>query len=231
MKIFNNRWFQLVAFLLIISPLSNRNIPGIDILIGLLILVIIVPPIRRRVGLDRLSASSKNEKEEVYDIEAPAKLNSDKYVDGINDPSITSSIARRRAKIFHRGFQLKVGKGTWYELYVKNRDDGPMSYKPLSDRETKMKEALEIVFLGSHMSDFEAFGQCTFYVSDKQELLTLDKFLCCMESVYVQPDDGSDFDQTTFNVNLRFLKLANDLRTTRTALSMLKEDKEAVKKK
>ena len=51
----------------------------------------------------------------------------------------------------------------------------------------------------------------TFYVSNKQEVLTLDKFLTCMESVYVNPDDGSEFDQTLFNNNLKFLKITSDI--------------------
>ena len=146
-----------------------------------------------------------------YDTEAPEELDYDKYVDGINDPSISTSIQRRPAKIFHRGYQLRVDKGTWYELYVKNRDDGPMSYEQLDDKELKMKEALEEVYLGSFLSELKDYGQCSFYVSDKQELLTLDKFLHCMESVYVNPNDGSDFNETTFNVNLKFLKVAKEI--------------------
>ena len=144
-----------------------------------------------------------------YDTEAPEELDYDKYVDGINDPSISTSVAKRPAKIFHRGYQLRVDKGMWYELYVKNRDDGPMSYEPLDDKELKMKEAIEEVYLGSFLSELKDYGQCSFYVSDKQEVLTLDKFLRCIESIYVNPDDGSDFNETIFNENLRFLKNPN----------------------
>ena len=115
-------------------------------------------------------------------------------VDGINDPSI--NISRRPAKIF-----ASIDQGIWYELYVKNRDDGPMSYEPLDDKELQMKEAIEGAYLGSFLSELKDYGQCTFYVSNKQEVLTLDKFLTCMESVYVNPDDGSEFDQTLFNNN------------------------------
>ena len=140
------------------------------------------------------------------DKETPDEIDYEEHLDGINDPSITTSISRRPAKIFTRGYQLKVDKGMWYELYAKDRDDGPMSYEPFNDLELQMIEALEGAYLGSYLEDYNAYGQCTFYVSDKQEVLTLDKFLSCMESIYINPDDGSDFDQTLFNKNLKFLK-------------------------
>lgn len=144
-----------------------------------------------------------------YDTEAPEELDYEEYEDGINDPSISTPITRRPAKIFHRGYQLRVDRGMWYELYVKNRDDGPMSYESLDDKEMEMIEAIKEVFLGCYMDNFEAYGQCTFYVSDKQEVLTLDKFLQCIESIYVNPDDGSDFDEAIFNENLSYLKNLN----------------------
>ena len=154
---------------------------------------------------------SSDHRELFFDSEAPAELDYEEHVDGINDPSITTSISRRPAKIFARGYQLKVDQGIWYELYVKNRDDGPMSYEPLDDKELQMKEAIEGAYLGSFLSELKDYGQCTFYVSNKQEVLTLDKFLTCMESVYVNPDDGSEFDQTLFNNNLKFLKITSDI--------------------
>ena len=154
---------------------------------------------------------SSDHRELFFDSEAPAELDYEEHVDGINDPSITTSISRRPAKIFARGYQLKVDQGIWYELYVKNRDDGPMSYEPLDDKEMQMKEAIEGAYLGSFLSELKDYGQCTFYVSNKQEVLTLDKFLTCMESVYVNPDDGSEFDQTLFNNNLKFLKITSDI--------------------
>ena len=86
-----------------------------------------------------------------------------------------------------------------------------MSYEPLDDKELQMKEAIEGAYLGSFLSELKDYGQCTFYVSNKQEVLTLDKFLTCMESVYVNPDDGSEFDQTLFNNNLKFLKITSDI--------------------
>ena len=154
---------------------------------------------------------SSDHRELFFDSEAPAELDYEEHVDGINDPSITTSISRRPAKIFARGYQLKVDQGIWYELYVKNRDDGPMSYEPLDDKELQMKEAIEGAYLGSFLSELKDYGQCTFYVSNKQEVLTLDKFLTCMESVYVNPDDGSEFDQKLFNNNLKFLKITSDI--------------------
>ena len=160
---------------------------------------------------DSSNDDSSDHRELFFDSEAPAELDYEEHVDGINDPSITTSISRRPAKIFARGYQLKVDQGIWYELYVKNRDDGPMSYEPLDDKELKLKEAIEGAYLGSFLSELKDYGQCTFYVSNKQEVLTLDKFLTCMESVYVNPDDGSEFDQTLFNNNLKFLKITSDI--------------------
>ena len=160
---------------------------------------------------DSSNDDSSDHRELFFDSEAPAELDYEEHVDGINDPSITTSISRRPAKIFARGYQLKVDQGIWYELYVKNRDDGPMSYEPLDDKELQMKEAIEGAYLGSFLSELKDYGQCTFYVSNKQEVLTLDKFLTCMESVYVNPDDGSEFDQTLFNNNLKFLKITSDI--------------------
>ena len=161
--------------------------------------------------VDSGNDDSSGHRELFFDSEAPAELDYEEHVDGINDPSITTSISRRPAKIFARGYQLKVDQGIWYELYVKNRDDGPMSYEPLDDKELQMKEAIEGAYLGSFLSELKDYGQCTFYVSNKQEVLTLDKFLTCMESVYVNPDDGSEFDQTLFNNNLKFLKITSDI--------------------
>lgn len=215
------------------NSIGNTVIPFITIF---LFFIILIPPLSRitkfnllheklfefvsqesdqastNENLDNSSNDDSSDHRELFfDSEAPAELDYEEHVDGINDPSITTSISRRPAKIFARGYQLKVDQGIWYELYVKNRDDGPMSYEPLDDKELQMKEAIEGAYLGSFLSELKDYGQCTFYVSNKQEVLTLDKFLTCMESVYVNPDDGSEFDQTLFNNNLKFLKITSDI--------------------
>ena len=215
------------------NSVGNTVIPFITIF---LFFIILIPPLSRITKLNLLheklfefvskqseqtstneslddsgNDDSSDHRELFFDSEAPAELDYEEHVDGINDPSITTSISRRPAKIFARGYQLKVDQGIWYELYVKNRDDGPMSYEPLDDKELQMKEAIEGAYLGSFLSELKDYGQCTFYVSNKQEVLTLDKFLTCMESVYVNPDDGSEFDQTLFNNNLKFLKITSDI--------------------
>ena len=46
---------------------------------------------------------SSDHRELFFDSEAPAELDYEEHVDGINDPSITTSISRRPAKIFARG--------------------------------------------------------------------------------------------------------------------------------
>ena len=215
------------------NSIGNTVIPFITIF---LFFIILIPPLSRitkfnllheklfefaskesdqarinEIIYDSSNDDSSDHRELFFDSEAPAELDYEEHVDGINDPSITTSISRRPAKIFARGYQLKVDQGIWYELYVKNRDDGPMSYEPLDDKELQMKEAIEGAYLGSFLSELKDYGQCTFYVSNKQEVLTLDKFLTCMESVYVNPDDGSEFDQTLFNNNLKFLKITSDI--------------------
>lgn len=215
------------------NSVGNTVIPFITIF---LFFIILIPPLSRITKLNLLheklfefvskeseqtstneslddsgNDDSSDHRELFFDSEAPAELDYEEHVDGINDPSITTSISRRPAKIFARGYQLKVDQGIWYELYVKNRDDGPMSYEPLDDKELQMKEAIEGAYLGSFLSELKDYGQCTFYVSNKQEVLTLDKFLTCMESIYVNPDDGSEFDQTLFNNNLKFLKITSDI--------------------
>ena len=230
---------RLIYILIILFIYDYSNSIGstvIPLIATLLFFIILIPPLSRLTKVDFLhekfielafkkskheaakQSSSNNQDNSTsegdglfYDTEAPEELDYDKYVDGINDQSISTPIARRPAKIFHRGYQLRVDKGMWYELYVKSRDDGPMSYEPLDDKETKMIEAIKEVFLGSYMDDFVDYGQCTFYISDIQEVLTLDKFLQCIESIYVKPDDGSDFDETIFNVNLKFLKIAKEM--------------------
>ena len=229
------RLIYILIILFIYDYSNNIGSTVIPLIATLLFFIILIPPLSRLTKVDFLhekfielafkkskheaakQSSSNNQDNSTsegdglfYDTEAPEELDYDRYVDGINDQSISTPIARRPAKIFHRGYQLRVDKGMWYELYVKSRDDGPMSYEPLDDKETKMIEAIKEVFLGSHMDDFVDYGQCTFYISDIQEVLTLDKFLQCIESIYVKPDDGSDFDETIFNVNLKFLKIAKE---------------------
>lgn len=65
MKIINNRWVQLLAFLLILSPATGGDISGLEVPVLIVILVITVPAIRRRVGLDRLDSLLKQKKKEI----------------------------------------------------------------------------------------------------------------------------------------------------------------------
>ena len=62
MKIINNRWLQLVAFLLVVSAITGGDINGLELPVLIVILVITVPAIRRRVGLDRLDSLLKQKK-------------------------------------------------------------------------------------------------------------------------------------------------------------------------
>ena len=65
MKIINNRWLQLVAFLLVVSAITGGDINGLELPALIVILVITVPAIRRRVGLDRLDCLLKQKKSNI----------------------------------------------------------------------------------------------------------------------------------------------------------------------
>lgn len=56
MEILNNRWAQLAVFLIVISAVTGGDSKGLELPVLIAILVITVPAIRKRVGLDRLDS-------------------------------------------------------------------------------------------------------------------------------------------------------------------------------
>ncbi len=125
------RLIYVSSIILFINVYSN-SIGGtvIPLIATLLFFIILIPPLSRLTKVDFLhekfielafkkskheaakQSSSNNQDNSAsegdglfYDTEAPEELDYDKYVDGINDQSISIPIARRPAKIFHRGYQ------------------------------------------------------------------------------------------------------------------------------
>jgi len=104
MKIINNRWVQLLAFLLILSPATGGDISGLEVPVLIVILVITVPAIRRRVGLDRLDSLLK-QKQKTGTTAAPkrhAGVEAD-ISNTVNDAEEKKSTSMRRF------FQIDVG--------------------------------------------------------------------------------------------------------------------------
>ena len=93
--------------------------------------------------------------------------------DSIDDPKITDFILDDAPMLWDRGYQLVTEDGTWYELFLKERahDDSPKTSKELTDNQKKLVELLSSLYKGSEFGDLVDFGQITFYVSDKEELL------------------------------------------------------------
>ena len=90
MKIINNRWVQLLAFLLILSPATGGDISGLEVPVLIVILVITVPAIRRRVGLDRLDSLLKQKKK--TGTTAPPKPQAGVEADTSNTVNDTSAV-------------------------------------------------------------------------------------------------------------------------------------------
>tara|TARA_X000000368_G_scaffold279690_1_gene221858 strand:- start:116 stop:1513 length:1398 start_codon:yes stop_codon:yes gene_type:complete len=93
--------------------------------------------------------------------------------DGIDDPKITDFLLDDDPMLWDRGYQLETEDGTWYELFLKERahDDSPKTSKELTDNQKKLVELLSSLYKGSQFGDLIDYGQITFYVSDKEELL------------------------------------------------------------
>jgi hypothetical protein len=90
MKIINNRWVQLLAFLLILSPATGGDISGLEVPVLIVILVITVPAIRRRVGLDRLDSLLKQKQK--TGTTAPPKPHAGVEADTSNTVNDTSAV-------------------------------------------------------------------------------------------------------------------------------------------
>ena len=91
MKIINNRWLQLVAFLLVVSAITGGDINGLELPVLIVILVITVPAIRRRVGLVRLDSPLNQKKTDTtaqpkpragVEVNAPSTVNDASTVRG-----------------------------------------------------------------------------------------------------------------------------------------------------
>ena len=89
MKIINNRWLQLVAFLLVVSAITGGDINGLELPVLIVILVITVPAIRRRVGLDRLDSLLKQKKKKSN--VSPSRPNPARQANGQGAESVAGS--------------------------------------------------------------------------------------------------------------------------------------------
>lgn len=140
---------------------------------------------------------------------SPKDINYDDHVDGIDDPCINDVLLSRNAEenYWSNGFQLEVEDGTWYEIYLSDRahGDGPRSYQDLDNKELGMIKALQNLYKGSHFKNFEDSGQITFYVSQKEELLTWDRFLSSIEAIYKNNSLNQDIAEDDYRSNLKFL--------------------------
>ena len=120
--------------------------------------------------------------------EPPKELDYEEYPDGIDDPKITDYlVSRDSGHVWKNGFQLKVEDGTWYEVYFKDRahEDGSECDKELNNGEETLIRTLSSLYKGSDFGLFAPYGQITFYVSDKEELLDEDLLLSSFEKINI----------------------------------------------
>ncbi len=120
--------------------------------------------------------------------EPPKELDYEEYPDGIDDPNITDYlVSRDSGHVWKNGFQLKVEDGTWYEVYFKDRahEDGSECDKELNNGEETLIRTLSSLYKGSDFGLFAPYGQITFYVSDKEELLDEDLLLSSFEKINI----------------------------------------------
>lgn len=138
----------------------------------------------------------------------PKDINYDDHVDGIDDPRINDVLLDRNTEenYWSNGFQLEVEDGTWYEIYISERahGDGLRSYKDLDNKESEMINALQNLYKGSNFEYFKDYGQITFYVSQKEEILTLDRLLSSVEAIYKKNSLNQDIEDE-YRHNLKFL--------------------------
>jgi hypothetical protein len=138
----------------------------------------------------------------------PKDINYDNHVDGIDDPRINDVLLDRNTEenYWSNGFQLEVEEGTWYEIYLLERahGDGLRSYKDLDNKESEMINALQNLYKGSNFEYFKDYGQITFYVSQKEEILTLDRLLSSVEAIYKKNSLNQDIEDE-YRHNLKFL--------------------------
>ena len=139
----------------------------------------------------------------------PKDINDDDHVDGINDPLINDVLLDRNTEenYWSNGFQLEVEDGTWYEIYLSERahGDGLRSYKDLDNKESEMINALQNLYKGSNFEYFKDYGQITFYVSQKEEILTWDRLLSSVEAIYKNNSLNQDIEEDDYRHNLKFL--------------------------
>ncbi|MDA8955590.1 DUF4116 domain-containing protein [Gammaproteobacteria bacterium] len=139
----------------------------------------------------------------------PKDINDDDHVDGIDDPRINDVLLDRNTEenYWSNGFQLEVEDGTWYEIYLSERahGDGLRSYKDLDNKESEMINALQNLYKGSNFEYFKDYGQITFYVSQKEEILTWDRLLSSVEAIYKNNSLNQDIEEDDYSHNLKFL--------------------------
>ena len=106
--------------------------------------------------------------------------------DCIDDPKITDYILDDAPWLWDRGYQLETEDGTWYELFLKERarDNSPKTSEQLTDNQKKLVELLSSLYKGSEFGDLIDFGQITFYVSDKEELLDFELIYNSIKSFF-----------------------------------------------
>ena len=138
----------------------------------------------------------------------PKDIDYDDHVDGIDDPRINDVLLDRNNEenYWSNGFQLEVEGGTWYEIYLSERanGDGLKSYKDLDNKESEMINALQNLYKGSNFEHFKDYGQITFYVSQKEEILTWDRLLSSVEAIY-KNNSLNQATEVDYKHNLKFL--------------------------
>lgn len=138
----------------------------------------------------------------------PKDIDYDDHVDGIDDPRINDVLLDRNTEenYWSNGFQLEVEGGTWYEIYLSERahGDGLKSYKDLDNKESEMINALQNLYKGSNFEHFKDYGQITFYVSQKEEILTWDRLLSSVEAIY-KNNSLNQAIEVDYKHNLKFL--------------------------
>ena len=134
--------------------------------------------------------------------------------DGIDDPKITDFLLNDDPMLWDRGYQLETEDGTWYELFLKERahDDSPKTSKELTDNQKKLVELLSSLYKGSLFRDLIDYGQITFYVSSKEELLDWNLIYASIKSFFSDTTSQSSIEKTL-----------NELESIQIALSQVNE--------
>ena len=112
--------------------------------------------------------------------------------ESIDNPKITDFLLDDAPMLWDRGYQLETEDGTWYELFLKERahDDSPKTSEELTDNQKKLVELLSSLYKGSEFGYLINFGQITFYISNKEELLDFELIYTSIKKFFGPPSDA-----------------------------------------